>query len=274
MAAFALTDPGPQVVLAAQGRRREVPWGQPWQCGTAAHWIALTREADGAGERDPLRHRLGASLREEVTACLLGGFGLPFEIGLAAFGAVRDEGLLASRSIPAAEKVEAVLRRPLHVGGRWQRYRFPAQRASRVAAALAFLDREIPPSAPLAVRNWLLGAPGIGPKTASWIVRNHYGSDEVAVLDVHVMRAGTNAGVFDPAWSVTRDYWLMEGFFLSWANHGSVPAGDLDAVIWAEQAELARSVRLRRTPHDPRTGESSYADRSHPPRPRSNGVIY
>lgn len=240
-----LTAPGPRVLLAAGETRREVPWGQRWQAGTPAHWVALTEETVPRHAHGERRHRLGETLREEVAVCLLGGFGLPFEVGLAAYAAVREAGLLASGSSPGAADIEPILRAPLRVGRAWRRYRFPAQRASRVAAALEFLDRECPPEDPVAIRDWLLAAPGIGPKTASWIVRNHYDCDDVAILDVHVLRAGVLAGVFDAAWSPARHYALIEGFFLSWANYGRVRAADLDAVIWSEQVELARITRRR-----------------------------
>jgi N-glycosylase/DNA lyase len=240
-----LTDAGPRVQLAACGTSRRVPWGQRWQVGTPAHWVALTEEAMPRLANNERRHRLGETLREEVAACMLGGFGLPFEVGLAAYAAVRNAGLLAPSSRPDAANIELILRAPLRVGPTWRRYRFPAQRASRLAAALAFLDRECPPAEPLAIRNWLLAAPGIGPKTASWVVRNHYDCDDVAIVDVHILRAGVEAAVFDPSWLPTRQYALIEGFFLSWARHGKVRAADLDAVIWAEQADLARIARRR-----------------------------
>ena len=244
MTVVELTAPGPQVVLTAHGVTRAVQWGQRWQYGTPAHWVALTHEtAAPAGEAQ--RHRLGATLREELAACVLGGFGLPFETGLAAFAAVRAAGWLEPDALPEPVDLERVLRAPLRVGGASRRYRFPAQRAARLAGALAYLTRSEVPSVPVTVRDWLLSAPGIGPKTASWIVRNHYGCDDVAILDVHVMRAGTAAGVFDPAWSPARNYALIEGFFLSWARHGGVRAGDMDAVIWSEQAHLVRTARGR-----------------------------
>jgi N-glycosylase/DNA lyase len=236
---------GPDVVLIAGTEQRLVPWGQRWQGGTAAHWVALTEDFTAQAPLGDNRHRLGGSLREEVAACLLGGHGLPYETGLAAYEAVRREGLLRPGAAPSAEDVRRVLRLPLKVGGRLRRYRFPEQRGGQLAAALSHLDLAAPPNRPVDVREWLLGVPGIGLKTASWIVRNHYGCDDVAVLDVHVMRAGTAAGVFDASWSPSRHYRLAEGFFLSWAAYGDVRAGDLDAVIWSEQAQAARSGRAR-----------------------------
>ena len=95
------------------------------------------------------------------------------------------------------------------------------------------------------MRDWLTGAPGIGPKTASWIVRNHFNCDEVAILDIHIMRAGVDAGVFHPSWSVIRDDRLIEAFFIQWADFGNVRVSDLDSVIWSEQATRSRIAYRR-----------------------------
>lgn len=246
-----LREPGPTVVLLPEEpHARSVVWGHPWQVGTPAHWCALTRYAvvDGIVATGPHRHRLGATLREEVAACLLGGFGMPFELGIAAFRAVRNSGALAEGHIVSADELELLLRQPLPVGDATRRYRFPRQRSQRLAAALAFLDGKPPADGTVAVRDWLTKAPGIGPKTASWIVRNHYGCEDVAVLDIHVLRAGVSAGVFDRAWTVARSYAVMERLFLAWARHGGVSPADLDAVIWVEQALAARRPGRRRTP--------------------------
>jgi N-glycosylase/DNA lyase len=240
-----LHEPGPTVVLNAHGQRRKVLWGHRWQVGTAAQWVALTECA--SLERVGLRrsgHKLGNTLREEVAACILGGFGMPFEMGLAAFHAVRRAGLLEERVAITASQIEEVLQSPLTIGGSSRRYRFPSQRAHRLAGSLKFLDGASPPENPVSVREWLRGAPGIGPKTASWVVRNHYACDEVAILDIHIMRAGLRAGIFDERWSVERDYPLIEAFFIAWAHHGGVRVSDLDSVIWSEQATLAR-IRQR-----------------------------
>lgn len=89
-------------------------------------------------------------------------------------------------------------------------------------------------------REWLMTFRGVGPKTASWVVRNQYPDSDVAIIDIHVHRAAVKAGVFDSTWTPSRDYWTMEAAFLGWAKHGEVTAADLDAVIWEEQAAAAR----------------------------------
>ena len=234
-----LLDPGPVVELAGRGEVRSVRWGQPWQFDTPAYWIAqaeMFRPIDN--------YRIGANLAEEVAACILGGYGLPALVGVRAFETVRDAGLLDQDRSATAIEFERVLRAPLLVGDRFVRYRFPRQRAGRVAAALERLQGASPPAHGVQLRDWLLRLPGVGPKTASWIARNHTGTDDVAIIDVHVLRAGQRAGVFDPSWTAARDYPRCEALFVAWARFGGVRASVVDACIWSQ---LSRNGSIRRS---------------------------
>lgn len=237
MTATKLLDPGPLVELSPEGHpQRTIRWGQAWQVGTPAYWVAMTQSAESrpSQSRTADFHRIGRSLPEEIAACMLGGYGIPHEVGLAAFRAVRDSGML--ERAPEVAEIESVLCAPLRVGERSVRYRFPAQKARFLAAALSHVHRSHPPDEPLALREWLLQIPGVGPKTSGWIVRNYLDSDDVAIIDIHVYRAGVDAGVFESGWTPQRDYKRMEALFLSWAAAGSVRAANLDAVIWSERA--------------------------------------
>ena len=229
-----LLDPGPLVSLDPNPYPlRQVRWGHPWQVGTPAFWVGLAQvtETQSGTERS---YRLGSTLAEEVAACLLGGHGIPHQVGLAAFAAVRENGLLGRT--PCPEEIERVLRAPLTVGGRAVRYRFSRRKAAFLSAALDGIQRGDPPESARELRQWLLRLPGIGPKTSGWIVRNYLGSDEVAIIDIHVHRAGVEAGVFDSAWTPGRDYERLEALFLCWAQAGGVRASSLDAVVWSERA--------------------------------------
>jgi N-glycosylase/DNA lyase len=214
-------------------------WGHEHSLGSAAYWIQqATAEVIDS-------HELGRNLEEEVAACLLGGFGMPAKVGLAAFEAVRSRGLIRTDPPPHPDEVEEVLRLPLPLPSEKSvRYRFPLQRAQRLSACLSQMGHGRPPSEPLELRTWLLSLPGIGPKTASWIVRNHLGSSDVAIVDIHVMRAGLAAGFFSPKWSLPRDYALYEGAFIEVARLGAVSAGDLDACIWGQLQRLGRDAEL------------------------------
>jgi thermostable 8-oxoguanine DNA glycosylase len=208
---------------------RFVRWGRPWQFDTAAYWVAQAKMF-----RPVNNYRIGSNLREEVAACILGGFGLPALVGVRAFEAVRDAGLLVESQTVSSEEFERVLRVPLRAGNRLVRYRFPRQRSVRLAAALDRLRAATPPTSGRELRDWLIDLPGVGPKTASWIARNHTGTDSVAVIDIHVLRAGQRAGVFDAAWTPARDYARCEALFLAWARLGEVRASVLDACIWRQ----------------------------------------
>jgi N-glycosylase/DNA lyase len=139
-----------------------------------------------------------------------------------------------------------LLQEPLSVAGhsRPLRYRFPRQRAHRIAGALRVLASDEPPNEPRAMREWLRAVPGIGPKTASWIVRNVTASSEVAIIDIHIRRAGVAIGCFLPRWRLPRDYGKFEHAFLLLAAHGDVPAAQLDATIWFELQRLGATARL------------------------------
>jgi thermostable 8-oxoguanine DNA glycosylase len=85
-----------------------------------------------------------------------------------------------------------------------------------------------------ALRDDLMTFVGIGPKTASWIVRNHLDSDEVAIIDVHVLRACREMNLFPEDISLPRDYVTLERKFLNFAEAINVRSSLLDAVMWTE----------------------------------------
>jgi N-glycosylase/DNA lyase len=237
-----LLDPGPTVVLlSGTPWEHEVPWGQPWQVATPAYWIARTKESYSPEAKPDAsrRHQLADSLESEVALCLLGGHGMPYEMGLAAFAAIQDAGVL-DLDTPTFDDFLRVLTKPLSFSGASRKYRFASQRSSWLAGAIAALRQGEVPEQPTPLRAWLQTIRGIGPKTASWVVRNHFADSNVAILDVHIVRAAKRANVFANQWAQASQYTLMENAFLEWADLGNVRAADLDAVIWQEEAFRAR----------------------------------
>lgn len=237
----ARTEPRGQVVsIDVAGDRIAFQWGQPWQLGTCAYWAEQTRR------RPPVATRaLGDTLAEEIAACMLGGHGIPADIGLAAYAAVRRAGLLADPP-PTEAELHRLLSEPMRVPGRSRpvRYRFATQRARRLAAALEMAAQEQAPQAPLALRDWLQRLPGIGPKTASWVVRNRHPDADVAIVDVHVQRAGVAAGFFSATWALPRDYPRFESAFCAVSRIAQVSPADLDACVWDQLQSLGRHARL------------------------------
>lgn len=223
-----------------------VPWGRFDVLFTPAFWAGRAWLSMIDGEQR--FHRLGRTLREEAAACLLGGFGIPSEVGLSAFARLRDRGLLDRE--PTVEELTSALREPLQVGSRLLRYRFASQKAVYLAGLLRRIDTIPLPTDDVAFRDCLAQLPGIGLKTASWITRNMRDSDAVAILDVHVCRACTVAGVFEPDAKLPGAYRRLEERYLAFAAAISVRASVLDSLIWQHMRRLARRVPRHRC-HEP-----------------------
>lgn len=216
-----------------------VRWGRFEHALTPAFWVSQAWLAD-APERD---FRLCPNLVEEVVTCLLGGHGAPAEVGLAASARVIGELRETGAETLAAERIHELLTKPLAIGERSVRYRFAAQRSRYLAGALDGL-REIDEQAldDVPLRDALCTLPGIGPKTASWIVRNRRASDSVAILDVHIVRACEHMAVFPKGADPARRYFDLESRFLEFCREGGARASVVDAVMWTTMRRLSRTM--------------------------------
>lgn len=217
-----------------------VRWGSIDAFPTPAYWAYQVVARRLVGK--PAGYRLGRTLAEEVAACLLGGHGIPATVGLAAYDRMRERGVL-SGDLVSEKDLEALLKEPLEVGGKSIRYRFAAQKARYLAAALPLAHAAPKFNSGRQLRDWLLAIPGIGYKTASWITRNWLDANDVAILDIHIMRVGQVIGLFPKNLTVERNYSELEERFLRLSTSLDVRASELDAVIWWEMASSPLTVR-------------------------------
>lgn len=226
--------PDPQASVVS-----DVPWGRADELFTPAYWKVqswLYRL-----HSPTIQYALGCSLMEEVAICLLGGYGIPAEIGLAAFQRIRSRDLLRHRT-GLRDELQRTLEEPLTVLGRTVRYRFAEQKSRYLACAISVLTDDQPPDgSDHEFRYWLLRIPGVGWKTASWITRNWRASDAVAVLDVHLLRAGRLMGLYSADENPQRDYLRLEERYLQFAAALHVDAALLDVLIWRDM-RISRSV--------------------------------
>lgn len=216
-------------------------WGAIEEIGSPAYWSA---QAWLWELEEPHHYRLGRSLREEVLACVLGGYGIPAEIGLAAYQRLRVQ---PADDLRDMDRCRDLLLQPLEVGGRSVRYRFANQKARYIAGAMKGLDDFPTELGDMELRDALALLPGIGLKTASWIVRNWRGSDEVSILDVHIIRAAEGLGLFGQGWRVSKDYRLMERAYLAFCRAIGARASILDSVMWMTMRQLPPSVAVALT---------------------------
>lgn len=243
-----LPDPDAEVI-------RNVRWGEVYAFPTPAYWAyqVIARRLTGS----TIRYRLGATLRQELAACLLGGHGIPANVGVAAYEQLRRKGAFDGAA-PPLEALTAWLSEPLTIDGRTVLYRFAKQKARYLHASLSRLDTEPAPiQSGRALRDWLLACPGVGYKTASWIARNWLEANDVAILDIHLLRAGIFAGFFDSALTVERDYLALEAQFLAFSEGLGVMASELDAVIWHDMMSSPSVVQtiVERLPSELRTAK-------------------
>jgi N-glycosylase/DNA lyase len=203
-------------------------WGDEFDPGTAGYWIRRLEWVP------PPRIERQASLVEDVTFCLLGGYRIPYELNQAAYSRLLDLNLVGSR---CAERLEDVLSTPFSRPGtgRTMRYPFPRQRAHRLVDAASQMQQLVRARhEPAGLRSALQQIRGIGPKTSAWIVRNHCGADSVGIIDVHISRVGLWAGFFHESWTPRKDYATLEACFLAVARLGGVAAGALDHRMWID----------------------------------------
>ncbi|WP_138918742.1 8-oxoguanine DNA glycosylase [Nitrospirillum viridazoti] len=214
-----------------------VLWGRHEDLLSPAYWVAAGRVA---GEVPKDGFRLGRTLAEELAACLLGGHGLPAEVGLAAYYRVRGWLQKTNDELISEAHLYGLLSEPLFVGGRPIRYRFARQRSSYLARSLEIISNfDENAYGDVAFRDYLCALPGIGLKTASWIVRNRRGSDAVAILDVHVIRACIIMGIFEGNADVSRHYRQLEKIFLEFCLRSRVRASVMDAVMWGQMRAIS-----------------------------------
>jgi N-glycosylase/DNA lyase len=216
-------------------------WGDASLLLTPA-WIA--KHAHMRWRQGTYREMFGRrynSLAEELVFCVLSGFGIKAEGASAAFQALKAEGIF-NRPM-TTEAIERVLRRPSNLeDGRSARYRFPKVRARYLYDALQQAAELSDIEDGLVLRDRLIGIRGIGPKTAAFVARNHLGCDRVAILDIHVLRAGSISRVFPSRYNLAKDYSALEALFLRFADAAAIPASILDMTIW----EMMRSIPASR----------------------------
>lgn len=212
-----------------------VKWGCVAGFPSVSYW--LYRVFERRLTNTSLNYKLGKSLLEEVGACLLGGHGIPAEKGLAAYEHMKSKGAFNGNPY-TIEQLQDWLSEPIEFEGKTFRYRFAKQKAKYLNSAIKKIIDDTPPTeSGKELRNWLTRINGVGLKTASWIARNWLDADDVAILDIHIYRAGILGGFFKDNLTVERHYLELEEQFLALANSMDVRASELDALMWFEMQE-------------------------------------
>lgn len=193
-------------------------------------------------------------IEDELLFCLLGGYGITEEHGRSAWLTVRQLEPFSGfwRDDDLFQKIMATLEvpqfEPRRADGSLRRYRFPKRKAAIIVKARRWVRSRKPLEDcllywddPKDRRRILLGCPGLGLKSASWLLRNLGMGDELAVLDVHLVRALQDAKRIDNKIRLPRDYYAVEKAFLDWCHELNAPSAAFDLFIWEWQRGTLRS---------------------------------
>ena len=92
----------------------------------------------------------------------------------------------------------------------------------------------------ISLRDKLMTIKGIGLKTASWIARNYGNCEDVAIVDIHIYRAGRLAGFINPKWDMQKDYYKIEESFLDFCHSINALPSKMDSIMWSQMKESNR----------------------------------
>lgn len=218
----------------------DINWNEAGKRFTKSYWEVQYHLDDSS----LCNFRLGSNLKEEVVACLLGGYGIKAELGLLAFHRLKNLRLIHEGV--KLSVVEKAISRPFRMNGKDVHYRFPHQKAKYITSFLQRTDLdELDSLCGSELRNRLMSVEGIGPKTASWIARNYKCCDDVAIVDIHIYRAGRLAGFVNSKWNIQKDYFKIEKSFLDFCHSINASPAKMDSIMWNQmKASNRRAIEL------------------------------
>jgi thermostable 8-oxoguanine DNA glycosylase len=218
----------------------------------ALDWTALWEEFGSVYvERvTTLTNTSSSNIEDELLFCLLGGHGVTFELARSATAVLEPLNVFHREWSPARLEVavrtelESAQFDPRRQDGSLRRYRYPRRKARLIAQAAEWVNGHRPLSHNLAAhddesarRDFLCDCPGVGLKTASWLLRNVGLGEELAVIDIHVLRALGATGRITEA-RLPRDYCAIERCFLAWCDELNAPPAAFDLMLWEWQRAL------------------------------------
>jgi thermostable 8-oxoguanine DNA glycosylase len=215
-------------------------------------WAAVWK-VYGRIYQDRLSELIAASspnLEHELLFCILGGHGVSFELARSAAAKLRELDVFAREweqqvlEDRVREELERPQFSPLRNDGSFRRYRFPSRKAFLVAGAASWVNRHRPLAEWLRAigseegrREFMCQCPGVGLKSASWLLRNAGLAQNLAVIDIHVLRALTAAGRINGV-RLPHDYLAVENQFLEWCAELAAPPAAMDLLLWEWQRAL------------------------------------
>jgi thermostable 8-oxoguanine DNA glycosylase len=181
----------------------------------------------------------------------LGGFGISYELNLSGLQILKNQSLLSRDYYKYKDKLGAIEEKireqfsekqfaPANSNGELRKYRYIESKPKIVSNAGYWLwkscewelyDKLLNLEA-VESRLWLCTCPGIGMKSASWLLRNTGFNDDCAVFDVHILRFLNYLGFYVPKQLTERMYLNLEEALRKVCNKVGVTLGKMDYLLW------------------------------------------
>jgi len=171
-----------------------------------------------------------------------------YEVALAFSEEIKEQKLLTNNLAISVEelteKIQTILSSALEIEGSLIRYRFPNAKAKYIAYDLMYLQKLGGLKSLLAQTDeiaqlrafFVKEIKGIGPKQASHFLRNVGYSNNVAVLDVHILRYMHIQGIIEETYTkaigTLKQYEKLESLLIDFLKYMKYPIGFVDQAIW------------------------------------------
>lgn len=188
---------------------------------------------------------------DEFFFCLLGGYSIPYELNKSAYLVLKEKGCFNTdlpweRESEMGQLIANELCKPqfspLLSNGQKRRYRFPNKKATIIAQAGHWLKMtcnfELDTlldgcETPKNKRTVLLQCPGLGYKSASWLLRNIGMGSNLAILDVHVYRTLREFRIIPDELNIPADYLEIEKMYCHACHSIGADTELMDLIIWS-----------------------------------------
>lgn len=188
---------------------------------------------------------------DEFFFVLLGGFGISYELNLSGLYILKQQGLISdgyyhekNRLAFIEEKIREQFSKkqftPTTANGQPRKYRYIETKPRIISNAGYWLWEDcewglydkLQSMNTNQARIWLCSCPGIGMKSASWLLRNTGLSEDCAVFDVHIIRFLSYLGFHTPESLTEKTYLNLEESLREVCSNVGVPLGKMDYLLW------------------------------------------
>ncbi|WP_222860882.1 8-oxoguanine DNA glycosylase [Paenibacillus senegalimassiliensis] len=188
---------------------------------------------------------------DEFFFVLLGGFGISYELNFSGLQVLKEQDLFNESFYQEKnmlniieEKIRGEFSKkqfsPATSNGQLRKYRYTETKPRIISNACYWLwedcewelQEKLQSLNSCESRMWLCNCPGIGMKSASWLLRNTGFSEDCAVFDVHIIKFLTYLGFQTDQPLTEKIYLKLEDGLRKVCNSIGVSLGKMDYLLW------------------------------------------